>query len=320
MIRGPLANPTFRAQFSGHETFPLRHLWLKKAYDQVAAAKNGIAQKSLFTASDAIVTFGVGKNMVGAIRHWALTCGILEEDGDVFRTTAIGDYLFAEETGVDPFLEAPATLWLLHWMMAGKPERSTTWFYVFNHLTVQTFDHEAITTPLRDYREQQNARLKNKIRASDATIKRDVECFLRSYVPTRQGKFSDDLFEPALVPLGLIRAVSSKSYQFRRGPKPNLPDGIFLYALNDFWMRHAPDQQTLSVEALTFEPGSPGRVFKLDEDALVERLARIDESSARAYLWSDTAGVRNVARRSQDSDPMNFLASAYESTTQRNAA
>ena len=42
IIRGPLANPAFRAQFSGHETFPLRHLWLKKAYDQVAAAEDGI--------------------------------------------------------------------------------------------------------------------------------------------------------------------------------------------------------------------------------------------------------------------------------------
>ncbi|WP_127143116.1 DUF4007 family protein [Pelagibacterium montanilacus] len=320
MIRGPLANPAFRAQFSGHETFPLRHLWLKKAYDQVAAAKGGVAPKSLFNDAEAIVTFGVGKNMVGAIRHWALTCGILKEDGDVFRTTNIGDYLFSDETGVDPFLEAPATLWLLHWMMAGTPERCTTWFYVFNHLTVQTFDHDAIAAPLRDYRDQQNARLKNKIRASDATIKRDVECFLRSYVPTRQGKFSDDLFEPALVPLGLIRAVSSKSYQFRRGAKPTLPDGVFLYALHEFWMRHAPDQQTLSVEALTFEPGSPGRVFKLDEDALVERLARIEESTARAYLWSDTAGVRNVARRSLNPDPMMFLASAYETAKQRSAA
>ena len=320
MIRGPLANPAFRAQFSGHETFPLRHLWLKKAYDQVAASKGGVAPKSLFNDAEAIVTFGVGKNMVGSIRHWALTCGILEEDGDSFRTTTIGDYLFADGTGADPFLEAPATLWLLHWMMAGTPERSTTWFYAFNHLTVQTFDHDAIAAPLRDYRDQQNARLKHKIRASDATIKRDVECFLRSYVPTRQGKFSDDFFEPALVPLGLIRAVSSKSYQFRRGAKPTLPDGIFLFGLHEFWMRHAPDQKTLSVEALTFEPGSPGRVFKLDEDALVKRLAGIEESSDRAYLWSDTAGVRNVARRSQNPDPMAFLASAYKTVPKRSAA
>lgn len=320
MIRGPLADPDFRAQFSGHETFPLRHLWLKKAYDQVAQSKDDEGPKSIFTDPEAIVTFGVGKNMVGAIRHWALTCGVLAEDGDIFRTTPIGDFLFSDEAGVDPFLESPATLWLLHWMIAGTPERSTTWFYAFNHLTVQTFDLEAISAPLRDYRDQQNARLKNKIRASDATIKRDVECFLRSYVPTRQGKFSDDLFEPALVPLGLVRNVSSRSYQFRRGAKPTLPDGIFLYALQDFWTRHAPDQQTLSVEALTFEPGSPGRVFKLDEDALVERLARIEVSSARAYLWSDTAGVRNVARRDKNPDCMTFLASAYKAAPRRSVA
>jgi hypothetical protein len=76
MIRGPLANPTFRAQFSGHETFPLRHLWLKKAYDQVACGKGWRSAKIALHRSEAIVTFGVGKNMVGAIRHWALTCGI----------------------------------------------------------------------------------------------------------------------------------------------------------------------------------------------------------------------------------------------------
>lgn len=320
MIRGPLSDPDFRAQFSGHETFPLRHLWLKKAYDEVAAAPGGAAPKSLFTDPEAIVTFGVGKNMVGAIRHWALTCRILEEHGDLFRTTPIGDYLFANEHGVDPFLEAPATLWLLHWMMAGTPDRSTTWFYAFNHLTEQTFDHEAVAAPLRDYRERRNMIMKNRIRASDATIKRDVECFMRSYVPTRLAKFSEDLFEPALVPLGLIRAVNSRSYQFRRGPKPTLPDGIFLFALHEFWERHAPEQKTLSVEALTFEPGSPGRVFKLDEDALVERLARIESASGHAYIWSDTAGVRNVARRLASPDPMAFLASAYETSAHRSVA
>ena len=319
MIRGPLADPAFRAQFSGHHTFPLRHLWLKKAYDQVGAAKNSSTPKSLFTDPKAIVTFGVGKNMVGAIRHWALACRVLEEDGNCFRTTPIGDFLFADEYGVDPFLEAPATLWLLHWMMAGTPERTTTWFYVFNHLTLQTFDHDGIAASLRDYCDQQNLILKSRIRASNATIKRDVECFVRSYVPTKQGKFSDDLFEPALVPLGLIRAVGNRSFQFRRGAKPTLPDGVFLFALHDFWSYYAPKRKTLSVEAIAFEPGSPGRVFKLDENALVDRLARIEESSNRCYVWTDTAGIRNVARRRETLDPMEFLAGAYDTSAQQSA-
>lgn len=319
-MRGPLSDPNFRAQFSGHETFPLRHLWLKKAYDEVAKQSNG-APKSLFVNPDAIVTFGVGKNMVSSIRHWALTCRVLSEDSDLYYTTAIGDFLFADETGVDPFMESPATLWLLHWMMAGSPERSTTWFYAFNHLTTQTFDHEAIASPISDYCDQQNAGRKSKIiRASKATIKRDVECFLRSYVPTKHARFSDDTFEPALVPLGLIRSVSSKAFEFRRGAKPTLPDGIFLFALSEFWERFAPERRTLSVEALTYEPGSPGRVFKLDEESLVTRLARIEQSSEGVYLWTDTAGVRNVARRVDKFDPMRFLASAYEVADRRSAA
>lgn len=68
MLRGPLAKEGFKGQFSGHETFPLRHLWLRKAYD---AVKEG-APRSIFTEPEAIITFGVGKNMVSSIRHWAL--------------------------------------------------------------------------------------------------------------------------------------------------------------------------------------------------------------------------------------------------------
>lgn len=58
--------------FSGHETFPLRQMWLKKVYDR--ADSFGYIHKSTFTNEDAIAKFGVGKNMVASIRHWALAC------------------------------------------------------------------------------------------------------------------------------------------------------------------------------------------------------------------------------------------------------
>ena len=52
-------------QFSGHETFPLRQLWLRKAYDAVTETVEP-AQRSVFSGEDAIVRFGVGKNMAMA--------------------------------------------------------------------------------------------------------------------------------------------------------------------------------------------------------------------------------------------------------------
>src|ERR1700745_3881745 len=118
---------------------------------------------------------------------------------------------------------------------------------------------------------------------------------LRAHLESRP---NNDSLEPVLAELGLIRLVGGRQFEFRRGPKPSLPDGIFLYALVDFWKRMAPEQSTLAVEQLAYEPGSPGRVFKLDELSLIERLARIEESSGGEFLWSDTAGVRAVARRS----------------------
>ena len=36
----PFHDPNYRPQFSGHETFPLRYGWLKKAFDQVAETNN----------------------------------------------------------------------------------------------------------------------------------------------------------------------------------------------------------------------------------------------------------------------------------------
>lgn len=47
--------------FSGHESFPCKTLWLKKGYDFVTSNQD-------FNAPEAVVSLGVGKNMVAAGR------------------------------------------------------------------------------------------------------------------------------------------------------------------------------------------------------------------------------------------------------------
>ena len=67
-------------------------------------------------------------------------------------------------------------------------ERSTTWFYAFNHLTVLSFDREAVARPIRELCAERGWR------TSAATIKRDVECFIRSYVRHEEARPSDDVW------------------------------------------------------------------------------------------------------------------------------
>jgi hypothetical protein len=57
----------------GHETFAFRNGWLKKGMD--AINEDGV----IFTRDDALVTLGVGKNMVRSIRHRCLATNLAQE-------------------------------------------------------------------------------------------------------------------------------------------------------------------------------------------------------------------------------------------------
>lgn len=311
MLRGPITASEFKGQFSGHETFPLRHLWLRKAFDAVETG----APRTIFGSPESIVTFGVGKNMALAIRHWALACGVIEERETRVGATELGQSLFGGERAWDPFMEKPATAWLVQWQVAGDPKMTTTWYWAFNHLVAQTFDHEALSTSILQY-----ARARQWSRIAEKTVTRDVECFIRSYVPRVDKVAGEDALEPVLAELGLIRPVAGRLYEFRRGPKPSLPNGVFAYALNAFWNRHAPSAATLSVEAIAYEPGSPGRVFKLDENSIVERLTAMEEVTRGRVVWSDTAGVRQVLRVKPVTNPLALLASAYRVENEKRRA
>ena len=100
-------------------------------------------------------------------------------------------------------------------------------------------------------------------------------------------------------------------YEFNYGPKPSLPEGVFFTPLNEFWQNQISNPNSASVEILTYAPGSPGRVFKLDEQSLVERLVRIGESSGGRFQWTDTSGIRNVTRFEENIESMDLLDLAY---------
>lgn len=285
-----------KLQFAGHETFSLRQLWLRKGYSAVVDFDPASSDaKNAFADEAAISRFGVGKNMVSSIRHWALACDVLREArGSSLEAGDIGNALFAERGGLDPFMERPATAWLIHWMLAGRAARSSTWYWVFNRVTQQTFSRSSLQAGLQQFAEQRGQRV------APITVKRDIEVCVRCYLARRDTREVDDSAEPLLADLGLLVEGPGDVLQFRRGQQPSLPGGVFAYALLDFWQiwEDLTDsrQRTLSFEAIAHEYASPGRVFKLDENAVAERVVNLEELTHGALKWSDTAGIRQVAR------------------------
>ena len=293
MAQGPLYQSEYRHSFSGHETFPLRYGWLKKSYDEVLRTQPDPKNKSVFIGDDAIARFVVGKNMVASMRHWTTCAGAIADSADGgIVTTTLGDMLFGPD-GLDPYLETPSTLWLIHWQLSGRPEK-TTWFWAFNNYSGSTFERETLVRGL-----EKLARQLGWSRVASATLKRDVECFVRTYVarPGTGAAGHDDALESPLAELGLIKPIGRRDgFRMVRGAKPTLGDGVFAYALLDFWSRYT-SANSLSFEAIAQAPGSPGRTFLLDENDVADRLVDIEDSTGGLLRWSETAGLKQVLRR-----------------------
>ena len=308
MLRGPLHQDDYQPQLSGHETFPLRYGWLKKAFDAVREPEDDDNNGSVFLEEDAIARFGVGKNMVASIRHWATAAGIIRDVSRHTVTTALGRRLFGPG-GLDPYMENPATAWLVHWQLCGQPDK-TTWFWAFNYFPALSFERDMLVKSLEKLAKDREWR-----RASTATIRNDVVCFVRTYVSQlSSGKAShEDSLDSPLTELGLIRPIGKRhEFRFVRGRKPSLGPGVFCYAVTQFWSGYSTTQ-TLSFEALAHEPGSPGRVFLLDENDLMDRLSTLEEVSNGLYRWSETTGLKQLIRNRElsNEDAINFIEGDY---------
>ncbi len=299
----PSLDRTYRYSFSGHETFPFRYTWFPKGVQ-------GVAQNpGLFADDEVMVSLGVGKNMVASIRHWCETMTLIAPRGQGrhMQPTPLGAALFSEE-GWDSYLEDPATLWLLHWLLVSRGDRASTWHLAFTQFNADPFTAKALVDWLLKIVAQSPG-----IRATPASLKRDVDVFVRTYISSRATRdpVLEDTFDCPLVELGLLREVETGIYQFVRGPKPSLPTVIFVYALLDFWHKTVPQQRTLAFEKVLHGPGSPGGAFKLSENALVERLEHLPGWTRLTY--DDTAGMRQVLRRGarSDWDPLAVLSRHY---------
>jgi hypothetical protein len=294
--------------FSGHETFPFRYPWLKKGYDAVRA------DGSVFQRDDAITTLGVGKNMVRSIRHWCLAAGLIAEGdrrAEDPRPTALGEWLLDDRTGRDPYLEDPATLWLLHWQIASNPRRATTWYWTFSHFNEPDFTIDHLASAVHRWSQT----LPGKEVAFN-TVRRDVEVFVHTYVPTRtpRGTTVEDSIDCPLVELDLLKANSDgKSFHFRRGPQEDLPDGVLYYATLQYWDSLEGSPGVLSISDLARQAGSPGRLFKIDESSLIGRYEQAEQLTDGYLGYNETAGLKQLYRdtRQLRRSPVDLLELAY---------
>jgi hypothetical protein len=271
-----------RYGFAGHETFVFRYGWLKKGIDAVTEKPN------IFLQENALVQLGVGKNMVSSIRYWGLATQLLEETtGRDIDTSAIGKKLLLEW---DPFLEDIGSLWLIHWLLVNNSTWAAVWNLAFTGLVNPDFSKQELTDYCLKMAEI------NKVRAGESTISRDVDCFIRTYLAGRSSKgLLEDSFDCPLVELGLIQFLrEGERYRFAVSEKPSLPVEVFGYALLEFMGRFGNERRSFSLQECVYGQASPGQVFKLTENAVVDYLERLTELKQGALVLDETEGLKQV--------------------------
>ena len=301
------AKPTF----ARHETFHPRYGWFRKAY---AVTK---LDPQIFTREDAPVLIGVGKNMVRAIRFWGLAAKLIVEDrqGPGFIPTEFGRALFGE-SGWDPYMEDPGTLWLLHWQLLAPPSLLPVWWIAFNEFhpvefTDEVLDH-AVAVGLESVGEWEK-------QPHPSSVKKDVSALLRTYAPAERSKRSghsiDDLLDCPLRELGLIRrSQATGSYRFVLGAKPTLPPEIVSYAVLDYLARTDTGGNTATLSRLAHEPGAPGHAFKLAEADLFDALQQTATTTNALELASPT-GAPQLSWTGDPAAVANEVLSSYYDTT-----
>ena len=303
MLRGPLGKAKYKPKFSGHDTFPFRYAWLTKIAHYL---EDGDLKKikefdkyKLETMSE----FGVGLNMVKSLRHWSQVTKICDKN---FMLTNFGKFIFSKKKAADPYLEKSETLWLLHWMLASD-HTLTTWYYIFNYHPSIIVNREQVINELVSV-----GKFSKWKGISPNTIKRDVDCFIRTYLVThKKGEITEDSIECPLAELGLLQQTYSKNeFELHKGPKSSLTQGIFEFALNDYWSKQS--NQIITFEKLMYDFGSPGKVFQLDEKSLEGYLDNMERAQNRIFKFDKGAGGLRQITKLKEINQKELLKNCYK--------
>lgn len=265
-----------RYSFSGHETFPCRSLWLKKGYDFTAEGN--------FNAPEAVVSLGVGKNMVSSIRYWLKVFGMTKDD----QPSELAQHLF-EDDGWDPYCEDELTLWLLHYQLVKTGEAS---LYKMVFQDYQRRNREFDKQQLQNFVE--SACKRDGYEVNSSTLAKDINVLLQNYV------YPENVTDPEkcanlLMNLHLIRFIgremrinerNAEIYGFADVKPEDVPEEVILYALLEF----GSQEKTLSNDVLS----DIALTFCMSINHLVKVLGQLAQRYPDYITYTDNSGIRNV--------------------------
>lgn len=300
------ASPTFAA----HQTFHPRFGWLKKSFDGV------VSNPGIFSSENAMIQLGVGKNMVEAIKFWGQAFKVIIQNSTSGKgkgqmsVTHLGNLIFNDELGLDPYLENPSTLWLFHWFALTAPTDLPLWRIMFNEYSAVEFRVEEFS----EFVDEQLSGTSWRIPVQ-ASLDKDIDCIIRMYSTrsARGRQTIDDLMDSPFRSLDAISPSPAGEGHFRLslGRKPHLTDLVILYSSIDFMVTSDSNSHSVTSTRLARDSGSPGRLFKISEEEIIQNLESACAKVKSCALVAPAGTTQLMIRESHEKSAREILDQLY---------
>jgi len=269
--------------FSGHDSFHCRQLWLKKGFDFVQEGQS-------FNSEDAVVKFGVGKNMVSAIRYWLKAYNIIDNKDN---PTEFGTKLFDTENGYDPFLEDEQSLWLLHYQLV-KTGLASIYSIIFNEFRKEKilFKEDTFLNYLKRIQEANP-----ELSFNENTVAKDFMVFVNTYKNEEDNNDVEDSYSGILSEIGLLKTIGKgkeKQYQIENNDRDNLREAVLLFSILD----NLNYGNSISLSSLEYDYNSPGSIFALNRSGLTNKISEIVNKN---ITFTDHAGIKELQFKNKPS-------------------
>jgi hypothetical protein len=127
-----------------------------------------------------------------------------------------------------------------------------------------------------------------------------LRCYLRPDA-AKLGPAAEDALHCPLHELNLLQPLPGQPvYHLVSGVRPDLLDQLVAFAA--LQQARALGRATVAFNELAYGERSPGRIFRLDEDALLSCLLRCEKATHGRAAYSESGGIRQLAWRDPEDE------------------
>ena len=250
-------------KFRAHDTFAIRKGWLHKGLRHVINNPRIFVDKDVNPMDE----FGIGANMVKALRYWLQATGLTVEGTGNNRNqvlTPFGEMVWAN----DPYLEEEGTLFLLHYFLASNKELATAWYFFFNHYKMMEISEDSFVAAVKTFLLQENEDI-----VSDRALTDDFDCIIKTYT-TSNSSTPENNMECPLSELALITASDGQKKKFVK-KTPRVINPLILLAVIINENQKANGENEIKISKLESAPCNIGKIFNLDELSIAQYLDKL---------------------------------------------